>query len=144
MAALPTSADVVQQATDFAPGAWTGPIKHGGQAVRIVVFGEITYRADGQARVFKAGEAWQDAAGHPYAAGNTGSDPARLFTTVLLPEGTELTEPADAEAVPPAQAPEREEVSIGSVALVAAIAAGVLALVGAGFSLLRRSRARAS
>jgi quercetin dioxygenase-like cupin family protein len=141
VASLPGSADAIQQAADFEPGSSTGGVKHGGQAVHIVVFGEITYRADGQARVYGPGEAWQDAAGHAYSAGNASSDKARLFTTVLLPEGMELTEPADAEETGPVQAPAQEDAGIGPVTLVLAIAGGVLVLLGVGFLLVRRGRA---
>src|SRR5688572_12728340 len=117
VAVLPAGADVVQQTTDFSPGAWTGSIKHGGQAVHIVVSGEVTYRADGREKTYRAGESWQDAAGHPYTAGNRGSDTSRLFTTVLLPYGAQLAEPVDASDFPPVQAVEQEDAGIGSPAL---------------------------
>jgi quercetin dioxygenase-like cupin family protein len=138
--ALPASAEVIQQAADFEPGASTGPTRHRGQAVHIVVFGEITYQADGQERIYKAGDAWQDAANHAYAVGNQGSDKSRLFTTVLLPEGMELTQQADASEVPPSGATGQEGNGSGSTALIVTITAGVLALAGAVLLFLRRSR----
>jgi hypothetical protein len=131
---------VIQQATDFEPGASTGTIKHGGQAVHIVVFGEITHRADGQERVYRAGGAWQDPAGRAYAASNAGSDGARLFTTILLPEGMALTEPAATPAAEPAPVQPTQDAAGRLAAGVLAAAVGVLVLLGLGLLLVRRGR----
>ncbi|HET9493154.1 MAG TPA: cupin domain-containing protein [Chloroflexia bacterium] len=140
VSSLPANAGVIQQAADFEPGASTGTIKHGGQAVHIVVFGEITYRADGQERVYRAGGAWQDPAGHAYAASNAGSDTARLFTTILLPEGIELTEPATTEGAAPAPVQPTQDTAGGLAAILPAAAAALLLLLGVGFWLARRAR----
>jgi quercetin dioxygenase-like cupin family protein len=138
---LPARSDVVQLATDFAPGAWREPVAYGGQAVHVVVSGEITYRADGQEKVYRAGESWQDAAGHAYSVGNISNGTSRLFTTVLLPDGVELTRPVDATDFPPTQVSEQGDGGINSVAVAFVIAAGLIILANIVFLLVRRGRA---
>ena len=100
-------------------------------------------RAGEQAKLFKPGEAWQDAVGRAYEVGNTGSDTARLFTTVLLPEGAEVTEEVSASGVTSAEPPEQENTGSGTTFLTLVVAAGALALIGMGLLLFRRSRTSA-
>lgn len=83
--------DVIQVILDFAPGQWTPPHTHGGQAFNTVVEGEITRRANGAEQIFKPGESWTETIDQVHAVGNTGSKKARLMVTWLLPKGAQLT-----------------------------------------------------
>jgi quercetin dioxygenase-like cupin family protein len=87
----PLQADVVQLVVDFPPGAWTSLHTHGGQAINLVLEGEITLRHAGMERPHKAGQAWTDSTGEAHAAGNTGPGEARLLTNFLLPRGAPQT-----------------------------------------------------
>jgi quercetin dioxygenase-like cupin family protein len=87
----PLQAEVVQLVVDFPPGAWTSWHTHGGQAINLVLEGEITLRHAGMERPYRAGQAWTDSSGHVHAAGNTGSGTARLLTNFLLPQGAPQT-----------------------------------------------------
>ena len=82
-----TQADLVQLVVDFEPSAWTSLHTHGGQAINLVLEGEITLRHGGMDRPYKAGQSWTDGAGQVHAAGNIGSGKARLLTNFLLPKG---------------------------------------------------------
>jgi quercetin dioxygenase-like cupin family protein len=84
-------ADLVQLVVDFPPGAWTSSHWHGGQAVNLVLEGEITLRQGEVDRPHGAGRAWSDSSGKVHAAGNTGAGKARLVTTFFLPRGAERT-----------------------------------------------------
>jgi quercetin dioxygenase-like cupin family protein len=83
----PLQAGVVQLVVDFPPGAWTSWHTHGGQAINLVLEGEITLRHAGMERPHRAGQAWTDSTNEVHAAGNTGSEKARLLTNFLLPKG---------------------------------------------------------
>jgi quercetin dioxygenase-like cupin family protein len=87
----PLQAELVQLVVDFPPGAWTSLHTHGGQAVNLVLEGEITLRHAGMERPYKAGQAWTDSTGQAHAAGNTGPGKARLLTNFLLPRGAPPT-----------------------------------------------------
>jgi quercetin dioxygenase-like cupin family protein len=80
-------ADLVQLVVDFEPGAWTSLHTHGGQAINLVLEGEITLRHGGMDHPYKAGQSWTDSTSQVHAAGNTGSGKARLLTNFLLPKG---------------------------------------------------------
>src|SRR5262245_7300702 len=83
----PAQADLVQLVVDFDPGAWTSLHTHGGQAINLVLDGEITLRRGGMDRLYKAGQSWTESTTQIHAAGNTGSGKARLLTNFLLPKG---------------------------------------------------------
>jgi quercetin dioxygenase-like cupin family protein len=87
----PLQAEVVQLVVDFLPGAWTSWHTHGGQAINLVLEGEITLRHAGMEHPHRAGQAWTDSSGQVHAAGNTGSGKARLLTNFLLPPGCAQT-----------------------------------------------------
>jgi quercetin dioxygenase-like cupin family protein len=87
----PQQAELVQLVVDFLPGAWTSWHTHGGQAINLVLEGEITLRHAGMEHRYQAGQAWTDHAGHLHAAGNTRSGKARLLTNFLLPPGAPQT-----------------------------------------------------
>lgn len=84
-------AELVQLVVDFPPGAWTSWHTHGGQAINLVLEGEITLRHAGTEHSYRAGQAWTDSTGQVHAAGNTGSGKARLLTNFLLPQGAPQT-----------------------------------------------------
>jgi quercetin dioxygenase-like cupin family protein len=83
----PSQAELVQLVVDFEPGAWTSLHTHGGQAINLVLEGEITLRHGGMDHPYRTGESWTDSTGQVHAAGNTGSGKARLLTNFLLPKG---------------------------------------------------------
>jgi quercetin dioxygenase-like cupin family protein len=83
----PLQVDVVQLVVDFPPGAWTSWHTHGGQAINLVLEGEITLRHTSMERAHRTGQAWIDSSGQVHAAGNTGHGKARLLTNFLLPRG---------------------------------------------------------
>jgi quercetin dioxygenase-like cupin family protein len=87
VANAPLQADVVQFVVDFPSGAWTSWHIHGGQAINLVLEGEITLRHAGMEQAHRAGQAWSDSSGQVHAAGNTGLGKARLLTNFLLPHG---------------------------------------------------------
>ena len=87
----PSQVEVVQQVVDFPPGAWTSPHSHGGQAINLVLEGEITLRQGGVDKRHITGQSWTDSTGQVHAAGNTGSGKARLLTNFLLPRGATQT-----------------------------------------------------
>ena len=87
----PLQAEVVQLVVDFPPGAWTSWHTHGGQAINLVLEGEITLRHGGMEHPHRAGQAWTDSSGQVHAAGNTGTGKARLLTNFLLPQGAPQT-----------------------------------------------------
>jgi hypothetical protein len=72
---------------------------------------------------------------------NASGNRARLFTTVLLPDGKELTEAAMPGDDGPVQGQAQEDADSGLAIVALAAAAGVLVLLGAGFLLVRRGRA---
>src|SRR5258708_8957104 len=67
----PAQTDLVQLVVDFEPRAWTSLHTHGGQAINLVLEGEITLRHGGIDRPYKAGQAWADRTRQLHAAGNT-------------------------------------------------------------------------
>ncbi len=87
----PLQAEVVQLVVDFPSGAWTSWHTHGGQAINLVLEGEITLRHAGMEHPHRAGQAWTDSSGQVHAAGNTGPGKARLLTNFLLPPGAPQT-----------------------------------------------------
>src|SRR6266566_7773247 len=87
----PLQAEVVQLVVDFPSGAWTSWHTHGGQAINLVLEGEITLRHAGMEHSHRAGQAWTDSSGQVHAAGNTGPGKARLLTNFLLPQGAPQT-----------------------------------------------------
>ena len=61
----PAQADLVQLVVDFEPGAWTSLHRHGGQAINLVLEGQITLRHGGIDRPYKAGQSWTDSTSTP-------------------------------------------------------------------------------
>jgi quercetin dioxygenase-like cupin family protein len=77
---------LVQLVVDFAPRAWTSLHTHGGQAINLVLEGEISLRHGSVDRPHRAGQSWTDSSTQIHAAGNTGPGKARLLTSLLLPK----------------------------------------------------------
>src|SRR5262245_39651363 len=63
VANAPLQAEVVQLVVDFPSGAWTSCHTHGGQAINLVLEGEITLRHADMDRPHRAGQAWTDSTG---------------------------------------------------------------------------------
>jgi len=80
-----------QLVVDFPTGAWTSWHAHGGQAINLVLEGEITLRHAGMEQPYRAGQAWTDSSSQVHAAGNSGAAKARLLTNFLLPQGAPET-----------------------------------------------------
>jgi quercetin dioxygenase-like cupin family protein len=87
----PAQSELVSLVVDFPAGAWTSLHTHGGQAINLVLAGEITLRQGGVDRPHRVGQAWTDSSGILHAAGNTGAGRARLLTNFLLPKGAPQT-----------------------------------------------------
>src|SRR5258706_12769613 len=83
----PAQTDLVQLVVDFERSAWTSLHTHGGQAINLVLEGEITLRHGGMDRLYNAEQPWTDSTRQVHAAGNTGSGKARVLTNFLLPKG---------------------------------------------------------
>jgi len=97
----PDQAEVVQLVVDFPPGASTSLHTHGGQAINLVLEGEITLQQNGVDRPHGAGQAWTDSTGRAHRAINTGAGEARLLTTFLLPRGAVQTTGFDTPRIEP-------------------------------------------
>ena len=89
---------------DFAPGRWTPRHSHGGLTIVRVLEGEMTVRHDDvDDQLYPAGETWVEQPGDVHAAGNVGTELARVHVTFLLPKGAPLTTVAGtpSESAPP-------------------------------------------
>ena len=98
--------DVVEMQLDFAPGQWLPSHTYGGPAFITELDGELTLRANGTDRNFKAGESWTEIPGQFSQVGNAGTVPASTFVTVLLPKGAALTTLESQAKAQPATLPE--------------------------------------
>jgi quercetin dioxygenase-like cupin family protein len=85
---LPTQLTVSHAVLDFGPGAWTPAESHGGKTLHTVLSGTVTLRVNGADKTFAVGQFWSVDAGQVYALGNTGSTPASVFVSSLLPKGS--------------------------------------------------------
>jgi LPXTG-motif cell wall-anchored protein len=90
----PQEFQLVQQALDFPPGAWTPAHSHGGLVFVTVAEGQVTQFSDGKETTYKPGDTWTETPGHVHQAGNTTSAPSRTLVTFLLPVGAQQTIPA--------------------------------------------------
>src|SRR5260370_11392291 len=87
----PRQAELVPLVVDFPPGTWTSWHTHGGQAINLVIEGEITLRHAGKEHLYRAGQACAGRFREVHAAGNAGPGKARLLTNFLLPPGAPQT-----------------------------------------------------
>ena len=83
--------DLVSVIFDFPPGAGFPTHFHGGQALAVVLSGEITLREKGSERVIKAGGNFTETPGAIHSAANAGSTTARVAVSMLVPKGAEPT-----------------------------------------------------
>ena len=83
--------DLIQLGQEFATGAWTAKHKHGGKGFITVLEGELTVRAGGTEKVYKAGDTFIEEAGQTIEGGNNGSITARNVAGFMLPQGAVLT-----------------------------------------------------
>jgi quercetin dioxygenase-like cupin family protein len=83
--------EIVHLVLDYAPGVWTPPHTHGGQAVVTVVEGAMTVRQQGTEKTYRPGEGWAEAPNVEHQVGNTAAHQASVLVTVLLPKGAPLT-----------------------------------------------------
>src|SRR5258708_6306850 len=96
----PRQAELVPLVVDFPPGTWTSWHTHGGQAINLVLEGEITLRHAGKEHLYRAGQAWTDSSREVHAAGNAGAGKARPLTNFLLPPGAPQTTAVPADPTP--------------------------------------------
>nr|WP_308460740.1 MULTISPECIES: cupin domain-containing protein [unclassified Streptomyces] len=92
--------DVTVREITVRPGGSTGWHTHRGQLIAVVKAGTLTRTLDDcSVEVSPAGTTFIEPAGtdHRHVGRNLGSEPVVLWVTYLLPEGSELSE--DAEAV---------------------------------------------
>jgi quercetin dioxygenase-like cupin family protein len=85
---LPAEMEIVQQVVDLASG-WRTERLSAGFTANIVIAGELTYRIGGDRKVYKTGDAWSASAGTLVGEENRSAGTARVFTTHLLPRGTD-------------------------------------------------------
>jgi len=97
--------DLVEVALDFAPGAFTPPHTHGGQAFVTVIEGEFTIRQGGTDTKITAGQTVVEP-NVVHEGGNTASANTRIVVTFLLPKGAAPTTNVPT-ATPTAPAPTR-------------------------------------
>jgi quercetin dioxygenase-like cupin family protein len=88
---------------DFSPGRWTPRHSHAGLTLVRVLEGEMTVRHDDGDLVFGPGEGWIEQPGDVHAAGNVGTELAKVQVTFVLPSGAPLTtiEGTPSDAAPP-------------------------------------------
>lgn len=85
------SYDVVQLVQDFAPGAATPLHTHPGIVVVTVLSGAITFNVNGGETVYKEGESFVEVPNQVAQARNTGTAPARVMASFLIPPGAPLS-----------------------------------------------------
>ena len=106
VSAAPAQYELVEQILDFPPGASTSTHTHAGKAFFTVVEGQITYREGDLVSVFGRGQSFTEPPGVFHTISNTGTAPARVFSSFLLSPGqAQLIAHPDSPA--PAVAPRR-------------------------------------
>lgn len=88
---------------DFSPGRWTPRHSHAGITLVRVLEGEMTVRHDDGEQIFGPGEGWVEQPGDVHAAGNVGTELAKVQVTFVLPSGAALTtvEGMPSDSAPP-------------------------------------------
>jgi quercetin dioxygenase-like cupin family protein len=80
-----------QAVLEFKPGEGIPLHVHGGPTLALVLDGEVTVRENGKDVVYKAGQSWTETPTTVHEAFNSGSTPAHVVATFLLPPGAEAT-----------------------------------------------------
>ena len=84
--------ELVQLIVDFPPGTWTPAHTHGGMLLVTVLKGEQTVRdAQGNERIYKAGESFTETPGEYLEIGNAGQELVTVSAAALLPKGEALS-----------------------------------------------------
>lgn len=84
--------ELVQLIVDFPLGTWTPAHTHGGTLLVTVLKGEQTVRdAQGNEKIYKAGEAFTETPGEYLEIGNVGQDLVTVSAVALLPKGAKLS-----------------------------------------------------
>ncbi|MGW2476826.1 cupin domain-containing protein [Streptomyces sp. NPDC001665] len=99
-------ADVTFVTATVAPGGSTGWHTHKGQLIVVVKSGTLTRTLDDcSVEVSPAGTSFVEPAGrnHRHIGRNLGSEPVVLWVTYLLPQGSELSDDAEAVVCEPAK-----------------------------------------
>jgi quercetin dioxygenase-like cupin family protein len=76
---------VGQMLQTYAPGAWTMSEVATAPRLLTVVSGEVTVLTRASERVYTAGETWMETADQAWLSGNTGSTPAVVAASVVMP-----------------------------------------------------------
>lgn len=90
----PSQFDEILLVTEIPAGTTTAPASFGGDQYVTVTQGQLTRRVTTNPKsetAYQEGNTYVQQAGEMYELVNTGSSPARLISTVLLPKGTPLT-----------------------------------------------------
>ncbi|MCW8221130.1 cupin domain-containing protein, partial [Streptomyces griseolus] len=98
--------DVTVREITVLPGGSTGWHTHRGQLIAVVKAGTLTRTLDDcSVEVSPAGTTFIEPSGkdHRHVGRNLGSEPVVLWVTYLLPEGSELSEDAEAVDCPSAR-----------------------------------------
>jgi quercetin dioxygenase-like cupin family protein len=82
--------DLIAQVIDLAPGGMVPKHTHGGPVVVQVVTGEVTLTDATGSKTVKAGGMFTENPGTVHSAANTGSVPARVAVSYLIPKGAEV------------------------------------------------------
>jgi quercetin dioxygenase-like cupin family protein len=83
---VPGKYKVGQMLQTYAPGAWTMSEIAAAPRLLTVVSGEVTVLNRASERVYKAGESWSETAGQAWLSGNTGSAPAVVAVSTIVPQ----------------------------------------------------------
>ncbi len=84
--------ELVQLIVDFPPGTWTPAHTHGGMLLVTVLKGEQTVRdAQGNEKIYKAGESFTETPGEYLEIGNAGQELVTVSAAALLPKGEALS-----------------------------------------------------
>ena len=82
--------DLIAQVIDLPPGGMVPKHTHGGPVVVQVVSGQITLTDATGSKTVKAGGMFTENPGTVHSAANTGSVPARVAVSYLIPKGAEV------------------------------------------------------
>jgi quercetin dioxygenase-like cupin family protein len=86
------SPEVVTQQTTFQPGAASGWHSHPGYVTATVISGQvIRYGTDCASDTYTAGQSFYETSAHAFIVKNTGTVPAVLSVTFVVPGGTPTT-----------------------------------------------------
>lgn len=83
--------DLIAQVVDLAPGGMIPKHTHGGPVVVQVISGAVTLTDATGSKTVKAGGMFTENPGTVHSAANTGSVPARVAVSYLIPKGAEVT-----------------------------------------------------